>query len=205
MLLNMSYVSFLGLSGLLVLTMLLVHNGVVRDIYGQLHPTTQILHGRGNNRKWHSIFILFTYGILSGYPFFMGTSISHAYYTSLDLIVFSTASVLLFVTHIQPNHKNFEGGLISFSRNILTRMSGTVIGFLTLGSLILYFLSVDIFYIIVPVSIITPIVVYLWIRDTYSFYEHDTIIIKHILSCVYLGIVVAALLGAHVRSIYDTV
>ena len=205
MLLDTPTLILLGSSTVLISMILLMYNGIVHDIYGQIHDAQQLFRRyKRNTIKYRSALILFIYSAFAGYPFFMGSITYPKYYMCLDTIVFGSVCSLLFITYIQPYHQQLKYNLRSFSQDICNRVSNIALTFFAVCIMASYLLPIEIWYMMIPISGVTPIVVYLWIRDTYFHYTYDAVISRYILPCLYAGIVLNALLGAHIQNLYTT-
>lgn len=203
MLLDTPTLILLSSSSLLISVILMMYNGILYDIYGQIHDIRQLPKKyKQHIKKYHSIFILLLYSAFAGYPFFMGSLAYHKYYTCLDTIIFGSVCGLLFITYIEVYHQELMYNLRSFSQDICDNIANTATTFFAVCIMISYLFPLEIWYMMVPISGITPIVIYFWIRDTYYQHRCNAIIMKYILPCLYGGIVLGALAGAQIRYIY---
>lgn len=201
MLLDTSFAILLAVSTLLTTMGFFIYYNVMRDIYGQLHHAKYVIsHCNKHKAKYYNTAILIAYSLLCSYPFFMGTLISDAYYIHLDMILFGSICSLLFITYIQPYHIDYDHNLESYSENIFNYILDVMVNYSLLIFLVLFLTPIDLFYILVPLSAITPIVIYLWIQQIYFCYKCNVMITDYILPCLYMGIVTGATMGAYIKS-----
>ena len=162
------------------------HTLIEQDMYGRFYSNMIPPHSYKLRRQ--PLFILIAYGVLSGLPFFIGNLFYPKYVECLDTILFGSLCGLLIISYLRPLTRGNGFDPLSITHVICDKAANIALTSFVLMSATTFLLPIDIWHALIPITGLTPILIYLWITDTYSLHPKNNEISKNVLSYIFAGI-----------------